>query len=338
MTETEERLQTTCLLTISIIGTAFALYWLRPIMVPFVLALFLHLAITPVIDLFRHRLRIPHFLAVILTILLGIVLLVVLAFLITGSVGQLIANADTYQAHIKATIERVSSTTIFQRFGPNINELLTPGLSDIGEQLGSVISATLNAIANILSKGLLVFIFLMFLFMGSVRTAPSPNSVWQNAKVKTKSYISTKLLVSVIQGVLVWIVLSVLRVDLALMFGLFACILNFIPTIGPIIAALLPLPVVLVTPGTSLAIGISAIAVPGAIIFIIGNFVEPKVVGESLNLHPITILMALIFWGMLWGVVGMFLAIPLTAVFVLAMEEIETARPLADLMTIEKRK
>jgi len=127
-------------------------------------------------------------------------------------------------------------------------------------------------------------------------------------------------------------ILTFLGVDLALVFGLFTFLLNFIPNIGPIIATLLPLPMVLMDPGSTLTTAVLAIGLPGLADFLISSLIEPKVVGGSLNLHPATVLICLIVWGMMWGIVGMFLAIPLTAVMQIFFERFEHTAPIAELL------
>jgi AI-2 transport protein TqsA len=149
---------------------------------------------------------------------------------------------------------------------------------------------------------------------------------------RIERYVALKALLSGATGILVGGVLAVLGIDLAMVFGLFAFLLNFIPSIGSVVATLLPLPVVLVSPDVSLGTAVLAIAIPGAIQFGIGNVLEPKLMGDALDLHPITILMALIVWGMLWGIVGMLLATPITAIMRMLFERLEMTRPLANLL------
>ena len=139
-------------------------------------------------------------------------------------------------------------------------------------------------------------------------------------------------LISMATGLLVGGVLTLLDVPLAMVFGLFAFLLNFIPSIGSIIATLLPVPVVLVSPEVSSGAATLAIALPAAIQFVVGNIISPKVMGDSLQLHPVTILLALTVWGSLWGIVGMLLATPITAVMRMLLERLEATRPLARLM------
>ena len=116
------------------------------------------------------------------------------------------------------------------------------------------------------------------------------------------------------------------------MFGLLAFLLNFIPSFGSIIATLAPLPIILVNPDIQATAGVLAIVLPAAVQLTLGNFVEPKIMGESLDLHPVVILMSLVFWGMLWGIAGMFLSVPMTAVLQIFLERMEHTRPIADVM------
>lgn len=132
-------------------------------------------------------------------------------------------------------------------------------------------------------------------------------------------------------GFLVWAVLALFKLELANVFGIFAFILNFIPSIGSIIATLLPVPIAVAqfqNPGLIFLV----VGLPGAIQIIIGNGIEPKLMGQSLNLHPVTILMALSFWGLMWGIPGMFLAVPITAVFRIILMKFGTLKPIGNLL------
>jgi AI-2 transport protein TqsA len=115
------------------------------------------------------------------------------------------------------------------------------------------------------------------------------------------------------------------------MFGLLTFLLNFIPTIGSIIATLLPLPIVLLQFDSPVK-WLVVILIPAAIQGIVGNFIEPKLFSDSLDLHPASILLALTFWGIIWGPVGMFLAVPIIVVLKIAMARIPATRPIAELM------
>jgi AI-2 transport protein TqsA len=199
-----------------------------------------------------------------------------------------------------------------------------------------MLAGTTSAIVDLLAQSFLVLIFVVFLLIGGEGARSDPaerrEGTWATIVGQVERYIVAKAALSGATGLLVGVVLSLLGVDLALVFGLFAFLLNFIPSIGSIIATLLPLPIVAMSPDVSFGAAVAAIAIPGVVQFSIGSVIEPRVMGESLDLHPVTILVTLMFWGALWGVVGMLLAVPMTAIAKLLFEKSELTQPLAELM------
>ncbi len=117
------------------------------------------------------------------------------------------------------------------------------------------------------------------------------------------------------------------------MFGFLAFLLTFIPNIGSIIATILPLPVALIDPELGMVSKILVLAIPGIIQFGIGNLLQPKMMGESLDLHPVVVLLSLIFFGTIWGIIGMFLAVPITAVVKIFLQRFGYTRAIADLIS-----
>jgi AI-2 transport protein TqsA len=312
---------------------AVSLYWLEPVLVPFVLAVFITLGMSLFIDLQMKYLHMPRLVAMLVTIIVGLLILAVFGLLVFKAVDQLNDNAGIYGQQIEAMFDELSKAVPLKSFGVDADDDGSL-LSQIPvTTVRQVLLDTGTAVMGIVSRGMLVLIFVIFLLSGQMVSKRPVGGMLGQAEAGIKRYIVTKILVSVITGVTVGLALTLLGVEMALMFGLFAFLLNFIPSIGSVISTLLPLPVVLVTPGMSLATGILAIAIPGAIQFAIGNVIEPKIMGRSLDLHPIVILMALIFWGMLWGIVGMLLATPMTAVVKIFLSKREFTAPLASLLS-----
>lgn len=324
----EERLQTICLLILTSLSVALALYWLRSAMIPFVLALFFSFALSPFIDLQVRYLRIPNGLAVAATLILGFVILTSLAGLVSASVSELTANAATYQRQIERLPDYAVS--LLASYGIRPPEAFNPASLIQPGTIGGMLISTTNAVVGVLSQGTLVMIFLFFFLAG--RTQEARPGVWGEIEARIKRYVVTKVATSGATGVLVWLILWALGVDLALVFGLFAFLLNFIPSIGSVIATLLPLPVVMFNPELSATTAVLAIALPAAVQFTIGNAVEPTLMGSSLDLHPVSILLALVVWGALWGIVGMLLATPITAVMKILFEKLEVTAPLGALL------
>ena len=177
---------------------------------------------------------------------------------------------------------------------------------------------------------LFLTIFLIFILLGKDPHAASKGFLAQIEKA-TRKYIFIKTIVSAITGLGAWLILKWLDCPMAEMIGIVTFILNYIPSIGSILATLLPIPLVLAQFGPSWKI-LWILVLLGVLQNLMGNLIEPKIQGEGLKLHPVTILLSLAIWGLLWGPVGMFLAAPIAAVIRVMLENFETTQPIAKLM------
>ena len=323
----DNRIQTACLLTLTTLGVGAALYWLRPVMIPFVLAALLAYVLAPLRDVLVERAKVPAGLALTLTLVIGVLILTGAAVLISGSVKQLASNSQAYQAHLQELAGQIAE---FLR-GWDVEF----GVEELQEQLaklpvGSWVVRVTNALIDLVSNTFLVLIFVVYLLAGG--GGGDHGEVWAECDRQIKRYVNLKIALSAATGVLVGLMLWIIGVDLALVFGVFAFVLNFIPSVGSVFAVLLPVPLIVVSPDfTWTTLGL-ALALPGVVQFGIGNVLEPKLLGDSLDLHPITVLLALILWGMLWGIAGMLLAAPMTAVTKILLANLEPTRPVAELM------
>ena len=180
-----------------------------------------------------------------------------------------------------------------------------------------------GTVVTAFSGGTLTLIFVLFILSGR-----DPNVVRQGvyAEIDTqvRSYIGTKVALSFATGVLVWVIFWSIGMPMAAVFGMLAFLLNFIPSVGSIIATVIPVPFALAmypdifSPDAAHGIDqvsflLAVVLLPGSVQMLIGNVLEPKLVGKELQLHPITILLALAVWSLLWGPIGMLLAVPMTA-------------------------
>jgi AI-2 transport protein TqsA len=330
--DVEHRIQTVCLVIMTVIAVAGALYWLRPVMIPFILAVVVWLGLAASTEFQIRRLKVPRLMALPVTLVLGGVLLAGLGSLISASVGELAANSASYNQKFSQLLLRL--TAVFpDQAGPVLEAVRVENLSKIAvSAVSGLLANTTNAVLTILSQSFLVALFVVFLALGAAGQRRSASGAWAEIERRIQSYIVIKAAISALTGIVVFAVLALLGVPLALVFGLFAFVLNFIPNVGSLIATLLPIPVVLGTPEISMTTAVLAIGLPAIIQGLVGNLIEPMLMGESLDLHPIAILLALIFWGMLWGIVGMLLATPITAMMKILLEQHEGSRPLADLL------
>lgn len=327
----DQRTQTICLLALTAVAGAAALYWLRPVMVPFVLALFVTMILSPLVEILRRHVHLARPLAVVVTLLLGIVAMVLVGGLVTSSLSELRDNTSVYSDRLEELKDKLVKALPLERFDLEEDAIARAIENSVDELRRAIVEAS-SALLAVFSQGLLVLIFVLFMLLGAHPPQGPPRGFLGEARERIRRYIASKVLLSAVTGVLVGSILHVLGVSMALAFGFFAFVLNFIPNVGSVVATLLPIPVVILSPDLSLVASICAIVLPGAIQFLVGNVVEPRMLGQSLDLHPVVILMALVFWGMLWGIMGMFLAIPITAVVKIVLERIEITVPIADLL------
>ncbi len=330
--QSEFRVQTVCLLILTIVAVGAALYWLKPVLIPFVLAFFFTTCLGPVIDAQMKYLRLPRPIAYVLTAVFGVMIFVLLWVLVSATANQITASAPVYHEEVKQLLTQCAEMLPADQLGMRTEELIQSIQQSLQDGVKGVLAGTFKALVGVLSTGVLVAVFMLFMTMG--RTAPpSQRQIFRGEmEQQIRRYILAKLVVSVVTALLVGTVLWLVGVQFAFVFTVFVFLLNFIPSIGSIIATLLPLPVVLVAPELSPLSKVLAIAIPGSIQITIGNIIEPRIFGQSLNLHPIAILMSLIFFGMIWGLVGMFLAAPVASVLKIVLEKGEMTAPLAALL------
>lgn len=324
--ELERRLQTACLLIITCVLCAVVAYWMRAVLIPFVLSSFLFQLLVPMVRFLNRKARLPHALAVTMTLLAVATLVIYASSIITNSVGQLIGSSDQYANRISVLLDGVWDhyPALEERF----KDLTQKQIAKLSESVGSFLAAMTNSVVYLISQSTVVMLFLMFLLFGS-RHEEELTGVLADIDQKIKNYIQVKTALSLTTGFVVGLILHFLGIELAFVFGLMAVLLNFIPNVGSILATILPIPVILVDPNVSTVEGVLAITLPGIIQFGIGNALEPKLLGDSLNLSPVVILFSLTVWTALWGGVGALLAVPITSIIQILCEQMDFTKPIA---------
>ena len=315
------------LLIITIVVVAIALYFTRSIMIPFILALFVKILIDQIIDFQTKNLKINSFVATIVAVIIIIAFFVLVVPFIVDSLILSLKSADDYNTKVLILIESIIYR--FQEFGIEINKD-TIKTSFLNLPFLEWTYFTLSNGANFIGKFILVVILTLFLFARS--SYKKKSETWENINKQVKKYIVAKFMTSLSTGVLTGIIYWFLGLDLALLFATLTFLLNFIPTLGSIIAVLLPLPVAFLQFEAPIMI-VLIIILPTIVHIIIGNIIEPKFFGKAFNLHPVTIVIALISWGMIWGITGMLLAAPLTAILRILFEQSNTTKPIALLLS-----
>jgi predicted PurR-regulated permease PerM len=309
----------------------------QPVLIPFILAVFLSYIIDPALT-FLTKCRCPRPGATLIVLALMFVFLYLAGALVFSSGKSLAAELPRFQ-------DRIGEITRYleKGIGPfKVDLSSAPGKLDIGK-IGAVILSAIGPFFRLLGNLLLVFLFLIFIVSGRGRAAAKikkalgagrsdrVKAVFETINGQVRKYLLIKTAMSVANGLEVWLVLTLFGVEFAPLFGFLAFVLNFIPNIGSLIA-------------TSLRVGFAffqfgtfwtpfwILVVTVGLDTILGSFIEPRIMGKGLGLSPLLIFFSLLFWGWLWGIPGMILSVPLTAVIKIVCQNVPALRPIAVLM------
>lgn len=318
-----------------LIAIGIVLKFAGPVVVPLVIAWLLSFVIGPFVK-FMARHKIPTSLAafIIILILLGI-------FYLSGMFlySRVLAFAEAYPSYHTRMTELI--TVLSNRYDLPFDPL--DGIN-WGQNIGRFLVQLSGSIFAFASKLVLVVIFLFFILLGkpffkykilkSFSTARSEQiaDITFSITAQIRRYLSLQFLISSVTGLLVWFALMMIGVDFAVTWGALTFFLNFIPTVGSIVASIPPILLALVQFYPSILPGVITLVCILSIQLIIGNGIAPKVLGDQLNLSPVVVLLTLLFWGWLWGVVGALMSVPIAAAIKIACENIETLHPVAVMM------
>ena len=309
------------------------LHMAAPILAPLLLAAFIAIVATPPLR-WMSRKGVPKWLALGLIVFVLLDIGSLLALLTTGALEGFRDNFPSYQERFMLLSQQVGGW--LERLGMEQSQEAIPDLFDPNKVMGLVRLTLANA-SGVVAAGLLVLLAVMFILLEApslqtklhVAFKPSAEAEARITQLlaRINRYMSIKAVTSLITGVLVWAWLTFLGVDFAALWGLLAFLLNFVPTVGSIIAAVPPVLLALVQLGPQEAL----LAALGFVVVNIGigNFVEPRVMGRGLGISTLAVFVSLLFWGWLFGLVGMFLAVPLTATLIAALDASPHTRPLA---------
>lgn len=316
------------LMIIAVVALAAGLVYTKVVLVPFVLAVFLTTVVAPVVDFQVVRCRIPQFPATVLALVLAVVFLGALGMLLIIAVNAVVAAAGEYSDNF---VKFSSQWLIFDWLKSHKIEFDYAQIADdVKQRLPTIISKAAGTGTILIANGFMITFFVIFLLAGR-NSRHTRMSLYQDIETAVRKYIVTKFAISAVSGLIVWFILAEFGLNMAFVFGFMTFLLNFIPNIGSIIATLLPLPLAMAQ-FESVWMIIGVVAIPGAVQLAIGNVIEPKLMGRGLELHPVTILLALAFWGLLWGYMGMVLAVPITAIIRIILIRFETTRAIGNLL------
>lgn len=296
----------------------------EPILVPLIVAGFLAMISTSPVFWFRQK-GIPAPLAV-LSVVLGVLGIGFTFILIIGtSLDDFSAAIPRYQARLTQEIDPIIQW--IQGLGFQLDKEMLLKSLDPGASM-RLVANMLSGLGGILTNSFLIFLTVIFIlfeassFQQKVRAAfGNPTETLSQVKKITdavNNYLAIKTLVSLGTGVVVAIWVWALGIDFPVIWGLLAFLLNFIPNLGSIIAAVPPMLLGYIQFGIGRALLVGAGY--GVVNLLFGNVVEPKFMGRKLGLSTLVVFLSLVFWGWVWGPVGMLLSVPMTMVVKIALE------------------
>jgi AI-2 transport protein TqsA len=316
------------------------------VFIPLVLAIFiayLIIALSHMVERIKVAgKQLPGWFCMVAAIVIFLLAIGLIVQLIAGNVRDVVDAAPQYQERLQDLLANINATmtSLLPLSGPvNLTTLME------GLDLRSLAGRFAGALQSIAGNTFLILLYVAFLLL-EYRTFDRKLAAMFPAKErldrvrstlaeigqKTETYVAVKTVVSLLVGGISYVALLIFGVDFAGFWALLIFILNFIPYIGSLIAVLFPTVLSLLQFGSLGIFAMVLTVLAGAQVFV-GNVLEPRLMGKSLNLSPLIILIALSVWGALWGVTGMILSVPITVIGTIILAQFPQTRPIAVFMS-----
>lgn len=316
------------------------LKWAQSLVLPLLLALFISILAIPFLMWLKSKQFSQLSSFVILLAVIGIVGFAV-SQVIVGAAKDFSTNITFYESQLEQKGDFLNKQ--LQTIGIDLNKTHLNALVNPSKLL-QVLSASLNQLANMLAQSVLIALLVIFMLLEAnylyAKIKRINQSSNQNiAQIKqfiqsVNKYMQIKTIVSFITGFLISIFLWFLKIHYPFLWGFLAFVLNFIPNIGSVLAMIPVILLAIIQFGFAKAVLVILVYV--AINFLMGNIIEPKFMGKGLGLSPLVILLSLVFWGWMFGPIGMLLSVPLTMILKIGFEFGSGTKSLAILMSNDK--
>lgn len=310
------------------------------IVVPFLLSLFISIIALPPFIWLQEK-KIPRGIALVLIILLFLSFIFLIGLLIGTSVDDFSSRLPFYEEKLQSQTQTIIAWLIEKGFIESdfqISKAFNPAV------IFQIVGDTFNQVSNLFTNGFLILLTVIFIMLEEIslpvkikKMSNDPETSLSRIQAVTKNinkYIVIKTIISLVTGILVYILLIIIGVDYPLLWGVLAFALNFIPTIGSIIALIPPMLLTVI----QLGFGKALIVLIGYVVIntIMGNILEPKFMGKGLGLSTLVVFLSLIFWGWVLGPIGMLLSVPLTIAIKIGLDSSDETRWLSILLGPEK--
>ncbi|MFN7114885.1 MAG: AI-2E family transporter [Alphaproteobacteria bacterium] len=321
----------------------YLLHIAAAIMIPFVIAVCLWYLINAIARGMAHLplggYKLPRFMCFLMAILSIVVGVWFVLDLINNNMQMVRAAIPQYQQRLEmllpGLLERVGLEK--EAFIHDLRQYIN---------LTSIFTTLVATFTGLAGKTLVVMFYTGFLLyeqrffnrkiIGMIEdpeTETRVRNILKNIDIKIQRYIWVKVVVSGITGTLTYLTLAYFKVDFNQFWGLMAFVLNFIPYIGSLLAIAMPSIIALIQFGDDLSLVFTIFMALCVIQITLGSIIDPRMLGDSLNISPIMIIFSLAAWGMIWGIPGMFLSIPILAMVVITLGQFPKTRPIAILLS-----
>lgn len=302
----------------------------RTILVPFFLAVFITVISSPLIYWLENR-KVPRLIAVILVAGIVVAFLLGIGAIINASANDFMENLPHYKSSLKESVNKMSqwaadhrikfsNTELMRQFDPSLF------LGFAGHMLGSLGGILSNMVLILIAVGFMLFESTSFPRKLHTIFADSHKSLrpFREFIVNINRYLLIKTITSFATGLMVTVWVLLFDIDYPFLWGLLAFLLNFVPTIGSIMAAVPAVLLALIQYDLYVAVWVSL----GYLVInnVISNIIEPRFMGQGLGLSPLVVFLSLAFWGWVLGPAGMFLSVPLTMTVKIALDSNENTR------------
>ena len=259
---------------------------------------------------------------------------------LSSTVDDVLEIAPVYQENLNARLESLAFVDIGEFEGQSFGQLLSSWI-DIPAYARSIASS----LTSILASGGLILIYLGFLFLeqghfnkkiaalvSDREREEDINKLLHRIRDDIQKYVIIKVFTSSLTGILSYVFLRFMEVDFAGVWGLIIFLLNFIPTVGSIVATIFPA-LIAFAQSDGYSLFFIVLSGVGLIQICIGNILEPRLTGSSFNLSPIVILLNLALWGYIWDIPGMFLCVPFLIIITIILSHFPQTRPIAVMLS-----
>jgi len=324
------------------IAIIFILITGQDLLIPFVFAIliwFLVRKVKSVLDRAKFfREYFPNWLKTLVTSFVMIVIVGSVGTVLTASINSLAKSYQRYEANVTDMMSKINKL-----FNIDLASLLSDFMVDF--DFGSILESIFSSLTGIFGNAFMILIYVLFVFLEEASFQTKLRAVFKSDEQHNRAseilnkiegsithYIGLKTLTSVITGLLSYAVLLIVGVDSPVFWAFLIFLLNYIPIIGSMVGTLFPAIFSLLQFGEFQPFLMVLIFV-GAIQVLIGNVLEPKLMGNSLNISALVTILSLSFWGAVWGIIGMFLSVPITVILVIVWAQFPSTRPIAIMLS-----